>query len=317
MRESHRDDSIEVKCLTTLTEDESIAIGALPATAVRPQDIAVPSPELHAGGRVRATFRCRTGAAAQRRLSRPCGSGDAGAGARSHGWLFALADGVGGHATGRSGLAHRGRELCCAGFREAAARTSRSPRLLQRLVQRANASRVRGRTGVGTHGAGMATTLVACALALRSRGGRARGRFALLSDPPRERLPCSRAITPWPTSMPGWACCPQEEAAEAETRHMLSRSLGGDLFVGVEIERPPGVRRRCAAAVLGRAARFGQRRRNCRNRGRTGRICERAARRLVELANERDGSDNVSAQLIRVRSVERVGMYRGRPYKLR
>ena len=42
-----------------------------------------------------------------------------------------------------------------------------------------------------------------------------------------------------------------------------------------------------------------------------------AARKLVELANERDGSDNVSAQLIRIRGVERVGMYRGRPYKLR
>jgi PPM family protein phosphatase len=42
-----------------------------------------------------------------------------------------------------------------------------------------------------------------------------------------------------------------------------------------------------------------------------------AARELVALANERDGSDNISVQLVRVRSVERVGMYRGRPYKLR
>ena len=35
------------------------------------------------------------------------------------------------------------------------------------------------------------------------------------------------------------------------------------------------------------------------------------------LANERDGGDNISVQLIRVRDVERMGMYRGRPYKLR
>ena len=42
-----------------------------------------------------------------------------------------------------------------------------------------------------------------------------------------------------------------------------------------------------------------------------------AARDLVDRANELDGSDNVSVQIIRVRSVERVGMYRGRPYKLR
>ena len=46
------------------------------------------------------------------------------------------------------------------------------------------------------------------------------------------------------------------------------------------------------------------------------RICSGGAERLVALANERDGSDNVSAQLIRVKSVERVGMYRGRPYKI-
>jgi len=44
---------------------------------------------------------------------------------------------------------------------------------------------------------------------------------------------------------------------------------------------------------------------------------ELAARRLVALANEKDGSDNVSAQLVRIQNVERVGMYRGRPYKLR
>jgi serine/threonine protein phosphatase PrpC len=43
---------------------------------------------------------------------------------------------------------------------------------------------------------------------------------------------------------------------------------------------------------------------------------ETAARELIHLANQRDGSDNMSVQLIRVKSVERVGMYRGRHYKL-
>ena len=42
-----------------------------------------------------------------------------------------------------------------------------------------------------------------------------------------------------------------------------------------------------------------------------------ASRTLIDLANEHDGSDNVSILLIRVKNVERVGMYRGRPYKLR
>ena len=44
---------------------------------------------------------------------------------------------------------------------------------------------------------------------------------------------------------------------------------------------------------------------------------EAAADKLVSLANEQDGGDNITVQLIRVRGVERMGMYRGRPYKLR
>ncbi len=42
-----------------------------------------------------------------------------------------------------------------------------------------------------------------------------------------------------------------------------------------------------------------------------------AVRGPAALANEKNRSDNVSAQVIRVHNVERVGMYRGRPYKLR
>jgi protein phosphatase len=42
-----------------------------------------------------------------------------------------------------------------------------------------------------------------------------------------------------------------------------------------------------------------------------------AAHQLISLAREKDGSDNISVQLIRIKQVERVGMYRGRPYKLR
>ena len=46
-------------------------------------------------------------------------------------------------------------------------------------------------------------------------------------------------------------------------------------------------------------------------------ISARPRRSWSAIANERDGSDNMSVQLIRVRGVERVGMYRGRPYRLR
>jgi protein phosphatase len=107
-----------------------------------------------------------------------------------------------------------------------------------------------------------------------------------------------------------------KEAAESSTRHVLSRSLGSELFVNVEtsdIQVFPGdvlllccdglyhsVQSSEMAAVAG-----------------NGGDLSAAAQRLVDIANDRDGSDNISVQLIRVRSVERVGMYRGRPYKLR
>jgi serine/threonine protein phosphatase PrpC len=43
---------------------------------------------------------------------------------------------------------------------------------------------------------------------------------------------------------------------------------------------------------------------------------EDIARELVARAVDLDGNDNTTAQVIRVHDVERVGMYRGRPYRL-
>ena len=43
---------------------------------------------------------------------------------------------------------------------------------------------------------------------------------------------------------------------------------------------------------------------------------EEIARELVARAVEIDGNDNTTALVIRVRGVEQVGMYRGRPYRL-
>jgi protein phosphatase len=40
------------------------------------------------------------------------------------------------------------------------------------------------------------------------------------------------------------------------------------------------------------------------------------ARALIAEANAAGGHDNVTVQLIRVVSVERMGLYRGRPYRL-
>jgi serine/threonine protein phosphatase PrpC len=44
---------------------------------------------------------------------------------------------------------------------------------------------------------------------------------------------------------------------------------------------------------------------------------KQAAAKLLSRAIDSGGADNVSLQLIRILEVERMGMYRGRPYKLR
>jgi protein phosphatase len=47
-----------------------------------------------------------------------------------------------------------------------------------------------------------------------------------------------------------------------------------------------------------------------------GKSIDEIARELVARAVELDGGDNTTAQVIRIKSVEQVGMYRGRPYRL-
>jgi protein phosphatase len=108
----------------------------------------------------------------------------------------------------------------------------------------------------------------------------------------------------------------EHEAAEAPTRHVLSRSLGSDLFVGVEVSDhqllvgdtlllcSDGLHGALTATQMAHLISHSD-------------DLNTAAQELVALANQQDGSDNISVQLIRVRSVERMGMYRGRPYKLR
>lgn len=232
--------------------------------------------------------------------------------ARTHGWLFALADGVGGHAKGEvaSRLAV---ESVLSGFREAPAGESHTS-LLQRLVQSANAKIVETGLAAGPGGASMSTTLVACALrfdrAAVAHVGDSRcylirrGHATLLT---RDHTVASEQARLGVLSA--------QEAAEAPTRHVLSRSLGSELFVSAEINDHQvlagdllvlccdGLHGSVSAADIAQVTSHEA-------------DLNTSAQKLVALANQRDGNDNISVQLIRVRSVERVGMYRGRPYKL-
>jgi protein phosphatase len=105
------------------------------------------------------------------------------------------------------------------------------------------------------------------------------------------------------------------EASSGDNRHVLTRSLGTELFVAadtVTVNVIPGdVLMLCTDGLHGyvsddRMERILSTREDLRA----------TATALIAAANEAGGHDNASVQLIRVRSVERMGLYRGRPYRL-
>ena len=233
--------------------------------------------------------------------------------ARSHGWLFALADGVGGHDDGEV-ASHAAVEYLISGFRAAPA--SEAPNtLLARLVQAANVHVYDTARKARPGGSSMATTVVASVLrydrATVAHAGDSR--CYLIRDHQSTLLTRDHTVANEQVRL---GILSEEEAKESSNRHLLSRSLGQDLFVNVDVAEhqvvPSDVLVLCCdglynsvqgsemAAVAGH-----------------GGDLNAAVQRLVALANDRDGSDNISVLMIRIRDVERVGMYRGRPYQLR
>jgi protein phosphatase len=232
---------------------------------------------------------------------------------RAHGWLFALADGVGGQERGEV-ASRTAVESLLAGF-HAAAGGDLHTTLLPRLVQEANVRVYEMGRAASAGGVPMATTVVACALrfdrAVVAHVGDSRcylirrGHAKLLT---RDHTVASEHVR--------LGLLSAQDAAEAPTRHLLTRSLGTELFVGVETSDNQvlagDVLLLCSDGLHG-AVRASEMAHLVSQGG----DLNAAGQKLVALANQRDGSDNISVLLIRVRSVERVGMYRGRPYRLR
>jgi protein phosphatase len=106
------------------------------------------------------------------------------------------------------------------------------------------------------------------------------------------------------------------EASESPTRHVLSRSVGGEMFVNVETSEHQvlvgDVLVLCTDGLHGAVSPS-----EIATIVTHSTDLSAAAHKLVALANQVDGGDNISVQLIQIQSVERIGMYRGRPYRLR
>jgi len=232
---------------------------------------------------------------------------------RTHGWLFAVADGVGGEERGEV-ASQTAIESLLSGFR-AAPKGEAHTVLMPRIVQSANTRIYELGKVASPGGSRMATTVVACAfrydrVVVAHVGD---SRCYLIRHGAALQVTRDHTVVAEQVRM---GLLSSREAATAETRHLLSRSLGNDLFVNVEIDdrqvHEDDILLLCSDGLHGPV-----------NGSEIGEIVKwnpdlnTAARKLIALANDREGGDNVSVQLIRVRGVERMGMYRGRPYKLR
>lgn len=235
------------------------------------------------------------------------------------GWLFALADGVGGQEKGEvaSRLAV---DSVLSGFK-AIPKGVMHVSLLPRLVQQANQT-VFEAGSTPDHdplekqvpaGGRMASTLILCALrfdsAVISHVGDSRC-YLFRSD----RLSCltndhtmaAEQIRLGLTS---------ENAETSPNRHILTRSLGMDLFVAADTITvaviPGDILMLCSDGLHGYVS-------DAMIRAELASMSSLsvATEALVNRANDAGGHDNVSVQLIRVTSVERMGLYRGRPYRL-
>jgi protein phosphatase len=232
--------------------------------------------------------------------------------ARSHGYLFAVADGVGGMDLGEI-ASSTAISVLTAEFAKAQSGTMLIS-LLPRLIQHANAAVHDCTLAPEYRGKKMATTLVACGLrhdqAIVSHVGDSRCYVV--------RNGKARQLTQdhtWVNEQRKMGLISTREIAESESRHLLIRSLGPEMFVSpdttaltllagdVLVLSTDGLHDEMSDRAIAEIV--------SQNKN-----IDEIARELVARAVEIDGGDNTTAQVIRVRSVEQVGMYRGRPYRL-
>jgi protein phosphatase len=232
--------------------------------------------------------------------------------ARSRGWMFAVADGVGGRDLGEVASA-KATETVADGFGHAAEGASLGS-LLPRLIQQANeAVHEQGQhpQRLGRH---MATTIVCCALrydqAIVAHVGDSR--CYQVRDGNANLLTCDHT---WVSEQRKLGLITAAEAERSESRHVLTRSLGPEMFVTVDTcsvsLEPDDTLVLCTDGLYGGMYTDDIARIASQNRE-----AEAIARDLVSYAVEVDGSDNATALVVQVRSIEPMGIDRGRVYPL-
>lgn len=232
--------------------------------------------------------------------------------ARSHGYLFAVADGVGGLDLGEVASA-TAISVLIEEFGKAQAGAMLIS-LLPRLIHYANAAVHDCTLAAELRGKRMATTVVACAMrhdqAIVSHVGDSRCYLV--------RNGHARQITQdhtWVNEQRKLGVISAREVAESHARHILVRSLGPERFVSPETTaltlQPGDVLVLSTDGLHGETSSLELARIASQQKS-----ADEIASELVAGAVEIDGQDNTTAQVIRVRSVEQAGMYRGHPHGL-
>ncbi len=232
--------------------------------------------------------------------------------ARTHGFLFAVADGVGGMDLGEVASA-TAVKVVTEEFAKAPS-GSMLIGLLPRLIQHANAAVHDCTLDQQYRGKKMATTLVTCALrydqAIVSHIGDSRCYLVRNGH----AKPVTQDHT-WVNEQRKMGLISTEEMATSDSRHVLIRSLGPEMFVAPDTTaltlQPGDVLVLCSDGLHNEMSDTAIAQIVTQNKS-----MDEVARELVARAVEIDGGDNTTAQVIRVRAVEQVGMYRGRPYRL-
>lgn len=232
--------------------------------------------------------------------------------ARARGYLFAVADGARGLDVGDAASA-----TAVSVLTEEFGRTEPGAMLislLPRLIEFANTAVFERSRENQPRGTALATTVVACALrhdqAVISHVGDSRCYLV--------RNGQARQITQdhtWINEQRRLGPVSDEEIAASEKRNALLRTLGPENEVAADTTAltllpgdvlvlcTDGVHHEMNAAMIARVV----------SQQRT---AAEMARELVARAVELGGSDSTTAQVIRVRSVEQVGMYRGNPHRM-
>ena len=232
--------------------------------------------------------------------------------ARALGWMFVVADGVGGLDLGEV-ASLRAASVMTEGFALAPAGTSQVS-LLPHLIQLANDAVHDEGLLSERRGKHMATTVVSCALrqdqATISHVGDSR--CYLVRNGVAASLTRDHTLV---NEQRRLGLITKAEAAQSEVSHVLARALGPERFISADTAtlslKKDDLLVLCTDGLYGSMydediARITSQAKDI----------QEIAEELVRYAVDVDGSDNATAQVISIRSVETMAMYRGHPYRV-